>query len=243
MADANLNALITATTMLGDGGTLNLDTISLNSTPSVVTISIPPSPNQGINDNANFLARYIALDSSSAQEDGSDLAYMRILQFNNGTFGKQVFPITSANIPYKYQDFIVTDLQGGMTEKAQIIKTNNTLQVYSFDSQVEILNIQGVLKSTIQNNWDMAMIVLWDNMLRLTKLIQMRLICEFGYQNNVYWGLPLNFQWRKSSSSQYFATYSMQFVVVKRTLLAKNVNQLTLANDLARQIALAASGS
>lgn len=178
-----------------------------------------------------FKDRYTTLDAFLAREDGSDLAYLRILRFKKGMFGSQVFPTTGV-----YQDFIVTNLSSGSTEKAQILKTNKTLQVYSFDSQPEMLNIQGVLKSTTQCNWDMAMVILWDNLLRLSQLTEHDLIVEFGYQGNTYWGYPLSFQWQKSSNMQMLASYAMQFLIVKRAIIAKSAIQITLAENLNTQI-------
>lgn len=237
MPEPNENAIFDAVKVSGMGNVLVLGETGLNSIPEVmVPKTVPTATLQSIIDRDEFADRYISLDAMIAKEDGSDIGYIRVLQFNNGKFGKQVFPIDTSGLVGKYKNFIITGIQPSMAEKAQILKTNNTLQINAFDSQIEVLNIQGALKSTIQDHWDMAMVILWDSLLRLTKLVQMKLIVEFGYESNVYWGYPLSFTYQKSSNTQYIASFSMQFIVVKRSLLAKNDVDLAMVTDLSRQI-------
>jgi len=219
--------------------TINYNSLSSSSTSdtstSVGTIdsTVPSKASPTTQDFANFKSRYISLDTFDASEDGEALAYIRALKFKNGMFGAQVFPSITDS---KYKNFIIGGVGSNLVEKAQILKTNNTLQIYAFDSQVEVLNINGFLKSTIQDPWDTAMIMLWDELLRLTKLIQLGLIVEFGYQDKVYWGYPISFPWQKSSNSQYVASFSMQFVVVKRSNLLKNQNQVDMASYITTQV-------
>ena len=210
------------------GGTLSLDLaeVGLNNTQNIYITpeAFNPAP---LNESSviEFSDRYVTLDALSVSEDGADLAYLRVLEFINNKFGKHIFPLNKVNdAAIKYKELIVTSCQTSMVEKAQIIKTNNTLQVYAFDSQVEVLNIQGVLKSTATDRWDIAMVLIWDELLRLTKLIQRKLICEFGYESNVYWGYPLNFAYQKSSNTQYLVNFSMQFLVIKRSVFLREGN-------------------
>lgn len=210
------------------GGTLNLDLaeVGLNNTQNIYVT--PQAFNPAPLDESSvldFADRYVTLDALSASEDGADLAYLRVLEFVNNKFGKHIFPLNqTSEEAIKYKELIVTNCQTSMVEKAQIIKTNNTLQVYAFDSQVEVLNIQGVLKSTATDRWDIAMVLVWDELLRLTKLIQRKFICEFGYESNVYWGYPLNFTYQKSSNTQYLVNFSMQFIVIKRSIFLREGN-------------------
>lgn len=179
-----------------------------------------------------FAARYVSLDALTASEDGSDIAYLRVLQYNNGKFGKQVFPNTDGI----YKEFIVTAIDNGYAEKVQLLKTNNTLQIYSFGSQIEILTISGVLKSTMSDKWDTAMILLWDDLIRAQKLIQRNLIVEMGYESNIYWGMPINFRFQKSSNTMYLASYNMQFVVVKRSISSRNILGNPLLDSVIMQL-------
>lgn len=195
------------------------------------------TPTEGddiVDTNLDFEKRYFSLDALNASDEGSDLAYVRILQFNNGKFGSQVFPLKTNGDKYKYKEFIVTSIDNNYMEKVQLLKTNNTLQIYSFDSQIEVLNIQGVLKSTMTDHWDMAMVMLWDEVLRATKLIQRKFIVEFGYESYVYWGIPISFRTQKSSTSQFVVSYAMQFVVVKRSIIYKQGNDFL--SDILRQL-------
>lgn len=250
MADANVNAIYTTL-----GAIQNTDYLLLNiSDTNVNTIGSAVGPGHFFTDPpelsptavADFVKRYTSLDAFSCLEDGSDIGYLRVLRFNNGLFGSQVFP--NENImtypdsdvpvlnPQIYQDFIVTNLSSALVEKAQIIKTNSTLQVYSFDAQPEVLAIQGVLKSTLGDYWDMQLVMLWDNLLRLKQLTIQNLIVEFGYQGNIYWGYPLNFSWQKNANSQMVLSYSMQFLVIKRTILTRSNLQIALANSIKAQL-------
>jgi len=216
IAQEDLAALNAANNFKADDVKL-ADSKALISGDSIFDSFIPYAAKDS--DTADFDARYISLDSLRADEDGSDLSYIRILSFKDGKFGNQIFP-RSSGASSTYKEFIVTQLTPvNSSEKLQIIKTNKTLQIYSYDSNFEVFNIQGILKSTLTDNWDIAMVLLWDNLLRATKLIEMNAIMEFGYESNIYWGYPMNFQTQKSSSSQYVVGYSMQFIVVKRSIL------------------------
>ena len=233
---AILTAVSTVSPLATAAGVVTLTDNNISNLPDVI---VPTNTSYSPDASSNFAARYLTLDTFDAEDDGTDLGYMRVLRFNNGKFGSQVFPINNINginSQPRYQNFIVTSLGSGMIEKAQILKTSGTTQIYGFDSQVEVLTLQGVLRSTKSDNWDMAMVFLWDELLRLTKLVQQNLIVEFGYQSNIYWGYPLNFNWQKSSNMQYIVSYSMQFVVIKRSLLAKSILQQTLFNDLNTQM-------
>jgi hypothetical protein len=222
-----------ATTVSGE---LQLSNTSIGTLPDVI---VPGDVGSSPSATEDFMARYLALDTFAANEDGSDLSHMRILKFNNGKFGSQVFPINNLNglnLQPRYQNFIVTSISSGLMEKSQILKTSGTTQIYGFDAQIEVLAIQGVLRSTDADPWDMAMVFLWDDLLRLTKLLKMNLIAEFGYQSSIYWGYPISFNWQKSSNMQYLVSYSMQFAIIKRALLAKTSNQQSLLTDLNNQI-------
>ena len=214
----------------------NLDAIDaaiqgagLDSDSSIIKVNVASDANDPNNYTPNLLnkadiiefdSRYFSLDAMNARADGSDLAYIRILNFKDGKFGSQVFP----NNGKTYKQFIVTNISKGDVEKAQIIKTNNTLQIYGFDSQPEVINIQGVLKSTTEDRWDIAMLLLWDDIFRLTKLIQANRVAELGYESNIYWGYPLNFQTQKSSNMAYIASFSMQFLIIKRSIVIRDYN-------------------
>ncbi len=252
--DANVNAIYTTIQTLEDSAynVLNVGSLSVNNVPSIIsTKDFYTSEPRKLSEAGVefFVERYSSLDAFACQEDGSDLGYLRVLRFKNGLFGSQVYPNkraedvvypdsdVSIQNPQVYQDLIVTNLGSGLVEKAQIIKTNKTLQIYAFDSQPEVLSIQGVLKSTLGSYWDMSMVILWDNLLRASQLIQQNLIVEFGYQGNIYWGLPLNFQWQKNAQAQMLLTYSMQFLVIKRTIVVRNMTQALVANSLITQLA------
>jgi hypothetical protein len=225
MAEPFEIAIDQAVTMTGINQVINLEGTSLAeiTSISVPTSSVPDIPGFRKDLNSEFTNRYVSLDAIKAKEDGSDLAYMRVLKFNNGKFGKQVFPLDNNNVA-KYKEFIVTSLAFSFVEKTQILKTNNTLQVYAFDSQPEVIGIQGLLKSNMNDKWDMAMLLIWDELIRLTKLVQQNLIVEFGYESNVYWGYPLNFTYQKSSSAMYLASFSMQFLIIKRSIIMRQEN-------------------
>jgi hypothetical protein len=235
MSEPNEVAINTAVTYSGKGSNFSLDVVGKATTDVPPVVLLPnASPMQRLTGVADFRNRYISLDALQSSDDGADIAYLRVLKFDNGKFGDQVFPISSSR-QSKYQSFIVSSVSKGDIEKAQILKTNNTLQVYAFDAQPEILNIQGILKSTVDNKWDTAMVLLWDGLLRLTKLVQNKFIVEFGYKSNVYWGYPLNFQTQESSNAQYLVSYSMSFLIVKRSMTADIDN--VIVNDIQQQLA------
>jgi hypothetical protein len=238
MAEPNVEAIDKAYNLTGGGYSgfaLSLDDAPLADLSNVLIPVDKDNPYPLNKDSvAEFNNRYVSLDGLNASEDGSDLAYMRILEFNNGKFGQQVFPLALNKQELKYKEFIITSIQNAYVEKAQILKTNNTLQIYAFDSQPEVLNIQGILKSTQQDRWDIAILLVWDDIFRLTKLVQRSLIAEFGYESNVYWGFPLNFAYQKSSQAQYLASFSMQFLIVRRSVIAKQSN--IFVDDIIRQL-------
>ena len=186
--------------------------------------------------------RVLTMDAGDCYgDDDSRLAYFRILSIDqtdgtiNNSVGQQIFPkvkgtnsINETNGVARYKKFILLSRSFAKSERAQIIKTNSSLQVYLMDAQYEVMNIQMALKKNWEDPWDTAMIVLWEQLMRATVLARKGYICEFGIQGHVYWGYPLQLQAQENSNQQFLATYGMSFLITDSAENLTNVDKTIL---------------
>ena len=200
--------------------------------------------NTGIKDldNSQLDLRVLSLEQGDMYADNDErVAYFRILSIDKNTgminngINSQIFPAPSGsdNINEKsgvakYRKFILLSKSFGKTERAQIIKTNSSLQIYLTDSQYEIMNIQIALKKNWDDPWDTAMIVLWEQLMRATVLARKGQICEFGIQNHVYWGYPLSLQGQDNSNQQFLAIYNLSFLITDSSYDISSVDPYVL---------------
>jgi hypothetical protein len=174
--------------------------------------------------------RFLTRDAGSVLADSDDaIAYFRILKRDMTTgvidTQSQIFPkpkgITSINEDMsvaKYKKMIILNKMLGLAERAQIIKTNTMLHVYFFDSQYETIQISGALKRNWDDPWDLAMVLLWDQLMRGTQLVRRGYVCELGMDQELYWGYPLHFNLQTNSQTQYLATFTMTFLIIDRSV-------------------------
>ena len=188
-------------------------------------------------------SRVFALDVMRAGSDtASDIASFRVIAYEYGQINtkKQIFP----KIPTSYADslssnsssaagllykkMIIASMGFGYSERSQIIKSNKALHAYFFNDNPEVLSIQGFLKTSAMDPWDIAMVLLWDRLFRGTELARHNGILELAVAGVVYWGYPLSFTPQISANTQYVASFAMQFLVIDKLLPLENMDDAVM---------------
>ena len=81
---AILTAVSTVSPLATAAGVVTLTDNNISNLPDVI---VPTNTSYSPDASSNFAARYLTLDTFDAEDDGTDLGYMRVLRFNNGKFG------------------------------------------------------------------------------------------------------------------------------------------------------------
>ena len=173
--------------------------------------------------------RVFSMDGMRAHsEDDFGIAYMRVIAYQQGKVytQKQIFPKVKPDAAYNtYKKFIVSSQSENHVERQQIIKTNKALHAYFFNSSPEVLSIQGFLKTTPGDPWDVAMVLLWEKLIRGTQLALNHAILEIGIAETVYWGYPLVFSHQLQSQSQFVASFAMQMLIIDKLSNTRDIDK------------------
>lgn len=174
-------------------------------------------------DSDHYNARYSSIDASHYREDGSNIAFLRII--NNASAKREViFPnFTAAPSPgitnNKFKQFIVMQSSVAHQERMQIVETNRDYQALFFGKKTEVLQVAGVLKNTLDNPWTMNMIFLWDELMRGTKLVENGYICQLFIDGELFEGYPFNFNRSKSAGSDNITNFNFSFLIKSRVMV------------------------
>lgn len=178
--------------------------------------------------------RVFTFDPLRAGSDtATDIGAFRIIPYQYGEINtkKQIFPKdgrgTGSSGLY-YKKMIVTNMGTNFIERSQIIKSNKALHAYFFNDSPEVLSIQGFLKTSSNDPWDIAMVLLWDRLLRATELARHNAILEFNIADVVYWGYPITCSMQLSSNTQFVASFSMQMLIIDKLLPLTNLDDAVL---------------
>ena len=169
-------------------------------------------------DTDEYNSRYSSLDIKAYHEDGSDIAFLRIIK---AVSRAQVFPdirMTSLGgiSKNKFKQFIVTQTSLQHQERMQIVETNKEYQVLFFGIKAEILQVGGILKNTIDNPWSMNMVFLWDELMRGTELVKKGNVCQLYIDGELFEGYPFNFTRSKAAGSDNLVSFGFQFLIRER---------------------------
>lgn len=180
-------------------------------------------------DSEDYANRYTSLDAKEYRQDGSDIAFIRIVE--NNDYKDPVFPnFDKAPSPgitrNRFKQFILTQISVAHQERMQIVETNKDYQVLFFGRKPEILQIGGVLKNTIDNPWSVNMIFLWDELMRGTVLATKGYICQLYVDGELFEGYPFNFQRSKVAGQDNLVNFSFSFLIKER-MMVNNTNNLT----------------
>ena len=162
-----------------------------------------------------------------AQSDSDqDIGQFRVVSYSQGKIDskKQIFPKVTTSTPTSYKSMIIASQSQSYAERNQIIKSNKALHAYFFNDAPEVIQLQGFLKTTRTDPWDMAMLLLWDRLLRGTELARHNAILEFSIADMTYWGYPLNFAYQMSAQSQFVASFSMQVLIIDKLIPLNNMS-------------------
>jgi len=183
-------------------------------------------------DDRAFQADVLRASADTIQQIGQ----FRIISYYQGKINtqKQIFPQSQgSNYSNTYKRMIINSMAAGYTERTQILKSNKALHAYFFNDAPEIITIQGFLKTNAFDPWDMAMLLVWDRLLRGTELARHNAIMELSIADMVYWVYPLSFQYQTQAASQFIASFSMQLLVIDKLIPLAHINEdaLVLTTD------------
>jgi len=188
-------------------------------------------------------SRVYALDMWRAGSDTpSDIGSFRVIAYEFGQINtkKQIFPKLQTRYAFDvgydqssvrgllYKKMIIASMSFGYAERSQIIKSNKALHAYFFNDSPEVISIQGFLKTSSTDPWDIAMVLLWDRLLRGTELARHNGILEIAIADVVYWGYPLSFTYQISANTQFVASFAMQLLVIDKLLPLQNLDDAVM---------------
>lgn len=170
-------------------------------------------------DNMDYENRYVSMDAHNRTNDAADVAFFRIVKAND--MRTLVFPnYENYEMPgiskTKFRQFILLALSEASQERMQIVETSEDFQLLFYGKRPEVLQIQGVLKNTLDNPWNMNMLFLWDNYMRGTKLAEQGNILQLYADKELYSGYPFGFQRSKAAPNDFIVNFSFSFVVKER---------------------------
>jgi len=113
-----------------------------------------------------------------------------------------------------FVNFFVTNFSTVYSEKTQIMQTfGDNEVVYYFGKQPIIMNIQGLLFDSMENDWFSKFLTLYANILRGTQLAKNFGLVEITFPNMVVTGTISEFGHQQSSDRDTDIPFSMQFIV------------------------------
>jgi hypothetical protein len=183
-------------------------------------------------DYLDYLNRYSSIDAKFYRENGSDIAFMRII--TNDTNRTVIFPALTTLVPgitaNKFKQFIVSQFSISHKERMQLVETNSDYQALFFGKKPEILQISGILKNTVDNPWTINMIFFWDNLMRGTTLVENGYICQLFIDGELFEGYPFSFDRSKVAGSDNVTNFIFGFLIKTRTTVTKYGGTLNAAS-------------
>lgn len=192
-------------------------------------------------DQQDYNNRFISIDAARHSHDSSDISFLRIVKASDTKFWKkndQVFPNYDSYVApgiskTKFRQFILLAMSEASQERMQIVETSEEYQLLFYGKRPEILQIQGILKNTIDNPWSMNMLFLWDNYMRGTKLAEDGNILQLYVGGDLYSGYPFGFQRSKAAPNDFIVNFSFSFIVKDRL---SNENLTVSLDDAAQNL-------
>lgn len=192
-------------------------------------------------DQQDYNNRFTSIDAAKHSHDSSDISFLRIVKASDTKFWKkndQVFPKYNSYVApgiskNKFRQFILLAMSEASQERMQIVETSEEYQLLFYGKRPEILQIQGILKNTIDNPWSMNMLFLWDNYMRGTKLAEDGNILQLYVGGDLYSGYPFGFQRSKAAPNDFIVNFSFSFIVKDRL---SNENLTVSLDDAAQNL-------
>jgi hypothetical protein len=125
-------------------------------------------------------------------------------------------PIETAMRPTGYIDFLLTQAQEGFEEKLQVIDVvGDNYVAYFFGQRPPIFSYQGVLMNTKQDDWRLAMLLMYQNVIRGTQLARRNTMVTLAYDKLAVTGALVNMTQILTAELQMAAQFNFQ-ILVKR---------------------------
>ena len=115
-----------------------------------------------------------------------------------------------------YVDFLLTQAQEGFEEKLQVVDVvGDNYVAYFFGQRPPIFSYQGVLLNTMQDDWRLAMLLMYQNIIRGTQLARRNTMVTLAYDKLAVTGALVNMTQILTAEMQMAAQFNFQ-ILVKR---------------------------
>lgn len=125
-----------------------------------------------------------------------------------------------------YIDFLLTSAQESFEEKLQIVDVvGDNYVAYFFGQRPPLFSYQGVLMNTQQDDWRLAMLLMYQHIIRGTQLARRNTMVTLAYDNLAVTGALVNMTQVLTAEMQMASQFNFQLLVkrvdVERTMGAK----------------------
>ena len=133
-----------------------------------------------------------------------------------------------------YDKFLITSVQGAMTEKTQILEVfGDNEVVYYFGRQPMIFNISGVLIDSPDNSWFVQWLKMYSDFLRGTQTAQNYELLCLVLPNMKLTGTIMGFDWTQDAARDVDIPFSFQFITKTVEPISTDGIQMAANNKMA----------
>lgn len=156
--------------------------------------------------------------------DRGTRAYIKLLTQNqsgvdsrlvdsDSTLARDAAPLTSDGKYGGYADFLLTGVSCNLEEKLQVTQTFGDAEVtYYFGRRPMIFNFSGLLVDSVDNNWFIHWLKLYQKVMRGSALAKNYELLKIVLPNMTVVGTINNFSWQQESSNDVSIPFSFQFL-------------------------------
>lgn len=138
---------------------------------------------------------------------------MKSLSPEMRSIASQLF-VGPGNYRLGYIDFLLQSAQESYSEKVQIVDTlSDNYIAYFFGQNPPMFQYSGLLFNTWQDDWRAAFFLLYEEILRGTKLARRKTFCTLRYDQQIVYGYLVNHSQVMSSDTQMAAQFNFTFLV------------------------------
>lgn len=128
-----------------------------------------------------------------------------------------------------YVDFLLTQAQEGFEEKLQVVDVvGDNYVAYFFGQRPPIFSYQGVLMNTKQDDWRLAMLLMYQNVIRGTQLARRNTMVTLAYDKLAVTGALVNMTQILTAEMQMAAQFNFQ-ILVKRIDVERTIGSIPTA--------------
>jgi len=145
--------------------------------------------------------------------------------------------MTNGNSGLGYIDFLLQNIQESFSEKAQISETvGDNYVAFFFGSAPPVFVFSGQLLNTFQDEWRTSMHLLYQNLLRGTKLARNKQLVSIYYDQIIANGYIMSHNQNYAAEMQMASSFSFQMLIKSITFFRLPLTLPTMPSKLPRNI-------